>query len=172
MCDVQEWGDGAAAVSGWSKGRREEDTERLNPNEGSFLQTESACVSPADGLLSVESWGVGAKSFPCAQGGPFFIPYFTSLSPPSLGLCCTLFCLLLFCASLCISLLVTFSHTKQRFFSLSISFFFNMEGVIFLCTGCFVLSEEQVGRLVVTGEECWVELFQPVRWLSLPKERT
>lgn len=107
----------AAAVSGWSKGRREDDTGRLNPNEGSFLQPESACMSPADGLLSVESWGVGAKSFPCAQGGPFFIPYFTSLSPLSLGLCYALFCLLLFCASLCISLLLTFSHTKQRFFS-------------------------------------------------------
>lgn len=64
------------------KGRREKDTGRLNPNEGAFLSTESACVSRADGLLSVESWGVGAQNFPCAQGGPFFIPYFTSLSPP------------------------------------------------------------------------------------------
>lgn len=64
----------AAAVSGWSKGRGAEDSRRLNPNEGAFLHTESACVSPADGLLSAESWGVGAKSFPCAQGGPFFYP--------------------------------------------------------------------------------------------------
>jgi len=72
MCDVQEWGDGAAAMSGWSKGRGVKDTRGLNPNEGAFLQTKSACVSPADGLLSVESWGVGAESFPCAQGGPFF----------------------------------------------------------------------------------------------------
>lgn len=103
-------------MSGWSRGRREKDTGRLNPNEGAFLQAESACVSPADGLLSAESWGVGAESFPCAQGGPFFIPYFTSLSPLSRGLCYTLFCLLLFCASLCISLLLTFSHTKQRDF--------------------------------------------------------
>lgn len=128
MCDVREWGDGAAAVSGWSKGKREKDTGRLDPNEGAFLQTESACVSPADGLLSVESWGVGAESFPCAQGGLFFIPYFTSLSPLSLWLCYILFCLLLFCVSLCISLLLTFSNTKQRFF-------FEMGGVIFLFTG-------------------------------------
>lgn len=105
-------------------------------------------MSLADGLLSVESWGVGAESFPCAQGGPFFIPYFTSLSPLSLWLCYTLFCLLLFCTLLCISLLSTFSHTKQIIFS------FLEGGVIFLCTGCFVFSEEQVGRLVVTGEEC------------------
>lgn len=104
-------------MSGWSKGRRGKDTGRLNPNEGAFLQTESACVSPADGLLSAESWGVGAESSPCAQGGPFFIPYFTSLSLLSLGLCYTLFCLLLFClllfcASACISLLLTFSQKR------------------------------------------------------------
>lgn len=105
-------------------GRREKDTGRLNPNEGAFLQTESACVSPADGLLSVQSWGVGAESFPCAQGGLLFITYFTSLSPLSLGLCYTLFCLLLFCASLCISLLLTFfAYKTQRFF-----FFSFMEG--------------------------------------------
>lgn len=116
MCDVQEWGDGAAAVSGWSEGRREKDTGRLNPNEGALLQPESACVSLADGLLSAESWGVGAESLPCAQGGPFFIPYFTSLPPLSLRLCYTLFCLPLFCASVCISLLLTLSHTKQRRF--------------------------------------------------------
>lgn len=167
MCDVQEWGDGAAAVSGWSKGRREKDTGRLNPNEGALLQPESACVSLADGLLSAESWGVGAESLPCAQGGPFFIPYFTSLPPLSLRLCYTLFCLPLFCASLCILLLLTLSHTKQRGF-----FFFLLwkEGVVSLCTGCFVMSGRQVGRLVVTGEERWVELFQPVWWLSLPKD--
>lgn len=109
-----------AAVSGWSNGRREKDTGRLNPNEGALRQTESACVSPADGLLSVESWGVGAESFPCAQGGPFFIQYFTSLPPLSLRLCYTLLCLRLFCSSLSISLLLTFSHTKQRFFSFSL----------------------------------------------------
>ena len=150
MCDVRERGDGVVAESGWSNGRREKDTGRLNPNEGALLQPESACVSLADGLLSVESWGVGAESFPCAQGGPFFIQYFTSLPPLSLRLCYTLFCLLLFCSSLSISLLLTFSHTKQRlfFFSLLIG-----EGIIFLCMGCFVLSREQVGRLVVTGEE-------------------
>ena len=116
MCDVQERGDGVVALSGWSEGRREKDTGRLNPNEGALQQTECACVSPADGLLSVESWGVGAESVPCAQGGPFFIPYFTSLSLLSLGLCYTRFCLLLFCVWLCISLLLTFSHTKQRDF--------------------------------------------------------
>lgn len=134
---------------GGRKGGERKDTGRLNPNEGAFLQTESACVFPADGLLSVESWGVGAESFACAQGGPFFIPYFTSLSLLSLGLCYTQFCLLLFCASLCISLLLTFSHKKTYFLS-----FFWREWVIFLCMDCFVLSEEQVGRLVVTGEEC------------------
>lgn len=102
-----------AAVSGWSKGRGVEDTRRLNPNEGAFLQTESACVSPADGLLSVESWGVGAKSFPCAQGGPFFYPVLHLHASPQ-SFANTLFCLLLVCASLCISLLLTF----KRFFFL------------------------------------------------------
>lgn len=87
--------------------------------------------------------------------------------PLSLRLCYSLFCLLLFCVSLCISLLLTFSHTKQRDFFF---FFFWKDGVIFLCMGCFVLFGEQVGRLVVTEEERWVELFQPVWWLSLPKD--
>lgn len=78
---------------GGRRRRKEKDTGRLNPNDGGFLQTKSACVSLADGLLSVESWGVGAESFPCAQGGPFFIPHFTSLSPltPSLFLRSVLF---------------------------------------------------------------------------------
>lgn len=84
-----------AAVSGWSKGRGVEDTRRLNPNEGAFLQTESACVSPADGLLSVESWGVGAKSFPCAQGGPFFL---SRTSPPCLP---SVFCFVTLCFVCC-----------------------------------------------------------------------
>lgn len=153
MCDVQDWGDGAAAVSGWSKGRGEKDTRRLNPNEGAFLWTKSACVSPADGLLSVESWGVDAESFPCTQGGPFFTPYFTSLFPLSLLLCGTLFCLLLFCALLCISLLLTFSPLFPHCFSI---LFCLGKGSFFSACVAWCVFEEQVGRLVVTGEECWV----------------
>ena len=144
MCDVRERGDGAAAVSGWSKGRREKDTGRLNPNEGAFLQTESASVSPADGLLSVESWGVGAKSFPCAQGGPFFIPYFTSPHPQAL------LHSVLFAVVLRLTMYLTFVNLFLRQNG-EIVFGF-VERVIFLLTGCFVLSEEQVGKLVVTGE--------------------
>lgn len=94
-----------AAVSGWSKGRGVEDTRRLNPNEGAFLQTESACVSPADGLLSVESWGVGAKSFPCAQGGPFFYPVLhLHASPQSFAL----LHFVLFAVGLCLTMYLTF----------------------------------------------------------------
>lgn len=51
------------------------DTWRMNSNEGAFLQTKSTLVSPADGLLSVESWGLGAKSFAYQQTGIFFLLY-------------------------------------------------------------------------------------------------
>lgn len=133
MCNVREWGGGAAAVSGWSKGRREKDAGRLNPNEGAFGQTESACVSPADGLLSAESWGVGAECSPRAQGGPFFIPYFTSLSILSLGLGYTLFCLLLFGAP---NIYLTFINllTIDAFFFSSF-----LEGVVHFQCFCLVL---------------------------------
>lgn len=77
-------------MSGWSKGRRVKDTRRLNPNDGLFCRLK-ALVFPADGLLSVESKGVGAESFSCAQGGLFFIPLFTSLPSQSILLCFPLF---------------------------------------------------------------------------------
>lgn len=76
---------------------------------GAILQRESACVSLADGPLFIESWGVGAESFPCTQGGLFFISHFTSLSLITLGFCYALFCLVLFCVSRCIP----FSHKKS-----------------------------------------------------------
>lgn len=36
--------------------------------------TQSACVSPADGPLCGQWWGVGAQSFPCARAGPALYP--------------------------------------------------------------------------------------------------
>lgn len=61
----------------------------------------------------------------------------------------------LFAVVLCLAMYLTFvnlfSYKTERFF---FSFFSGRTRVIFLCTGCFVLSEEQVGRPVVTGEEC------------------
>lgn len=45
-----------------------------------------------------------------------------------------------------------FSHTKTERY-LFFPLFFWKEGDTFLCMGCFVLSGEQVGRLVVTGED-------------------
>lgn len=150
MCSVRERGDGAAAVSGWSRGRRGRDTGRLHPNEGAFLPTESACVSPADGLLSAESWGVGVESVPCARGGPFFIPHFTSPCLPSAVGFVTL-CFVCCCfvpPSMYLTFVDLFSYKNN------IIFCKEEEGVIFLCKNCFVFSEEQVGRLVVTGVEC------------------
>lgn len=120
MCKSGEMGQ--RQCLGGRKGRREKDTGRLNPNEGALLQPESACVSLADGLLSDESWGVGAESFSLCPGWPILYPILHLCLPLSLRLCSTLFCLLLFCASLCISLLLTLSHTKQR------GFFSFMEG--------------------------------------------
>lgn len=124
-------------MSGWSKGRGVRDAQRMNSNEGAFLQGKSACVSPADGLLSLESWGVGAASFACAQGGPFFfyIRHFTSLPPLSLFLCCSLFYLLLFCASLCVSLFLDFGVIFS-FFVLLID---SGLGVVFFRIGYFLV---------------------------------
>lgn len=61
----------------------------------------------------------------------------------------------LFAVVLCFTMYLTFVHLfthKTDYFFLS--FFFQENGVIFLSTGCFVLSVEQVGRLTVTREEC------------------
>ena len=168
MCDVPEWGDGAAAVSGWSKkGGERKILGGWIQTRGLFCRLKApVCLEQMDYcLLSPGEWVLRVFLVPrVAHSLSHTSPLCLLLS---LGLCYTLFCLLLFCASLCISLLLTFSHTKtDRLFSL----FFWREGVIFLHMGCFVLFQEQVARLVVTGEECWVELFQPVRWLSLPKD--
>lgn len=130
------------AVSGWSKGRRKEDTGRMNPNEGALLHTQSACVSPADGLLSGESWGVGAESFPCAQGGLFFIPNFTSPTSHNLRLCHSLFCLLLCFTHLCIFLLSNVFWLKKMgrcfilFWTVGWWFLFCL---VFFSKGCSVL---------------------------------
>lgn len=103
MCKSGEMG--RRQCLGGRKGRGMKDTRRLNPNEGAFLRTESACVSPADGLLSVESWGVGAKSFPCAQGGLFFYPILhLSVSPQPLPLLHSV----LFAVVLCLTVYLTF----------------------------------------------------------------
>lgn len=51
MCESGEMGGSRVWVV--EKGRRENDTGRLNPNEGAFLSAESACVSLADGPLSL-----------------------------------------------------------------------------------------------------------------------
>lgn len=113
---------------------------------GGWGVTQSACVSPADGPLCGESWGVGAQSFPCARAGPALYPTLhlcvsaQPFSPPPLP---PLLCLLLFCLSVRVSLLLTFSHTKVihcRFHSGT--FFFKKKGgavfLFLLPMGCFV----------------------------------
>lgn len=103
-----------------------------------------------------------------------FIPHFTSvslLSPFLLRPSLPLLCLLLFCLSVRVSLLLTFSHTKVihcRFHSgtfffkkrEALSFFSPPDGLfcVFLSVFFFFFEEEeeeeQVGKLLVTGEEC------------------
>lgn len=97
---------------------------------GAILQRESACVYGADGLLSVESWGVGAESFPCARGGPFFISYFTSLPPLNPGYCGDLFCLVLFYVSRCIS------FCKPFLIQNSLGLFFSTMYILVLVESC------------------------------------
>lgn len=160
---VGRWG-GSGSVWVVEREERERYWEAESKRGGFSADWKRLCVSSR---WTIVCWvlGSGCWELSLCPGWPILYPILHLSVSLSLGLCYTLFCLLLFCASLCISLFLTFSHTKQRDI-----FPFWREGIIFLCTGCFVLSEEHVGKLVVTGEECWVELFQPVRWLSLPKD--
>lgn len=63
MCDEQERGDGWQQRLGGRTRRRWRHWEAESKRYGAILRSESACVSGADGLLSVKSWGVGAESF-------------------------------------------------------------------------------------------------------------
>ena len=120
MCDVREWGDGAAAVSGWSKkGGERKILGGWIQTRGLFCRLKApVCLEQMDYcLLSPGEWVLRIFLVPrVAHSLSHTSPLCLLLS---LGLCYTLFCLLLFCGSLCISLLLTFSHTKtDRLFSL------------------------------------------------------
>lgn len=129
MCDVREWGDGAAAVSGWSKkGGERKILGGWIQTRGLFCRLKApVCLEQMDYcLLSPGEWVLRIFLVPrVAHSLSHTSPLCLLLS---LGLCYTLFCLLLFCGSLCISLLLTFSHTKtDRLFSL----FFEGRGSFF-----------------------------------------
>lgn len=165
--------DGAAAASGWSKEEEEErDTGRMNPNHGGggvgwgswggggslkapvSLQQMDHCVA------SRGEWVLRVFLVPALAR--LFIPHFTSvslLSPFLLRPSLPLLCLLLFCLSVRVSLLLTFSHTKVIHCRFHSGIFFP-DGLfcVFLSVFFFFFEEEeeeeQVGKLLVTGEEC------------------
>lgn len=166
MCDVREWGDGAAAVSGWSKKEERERYWEAESKRGGFsVDWKRLCVSSR---WTIVCWvlGSGCWEFSLCPGWPILYPVLhLSLSPQPWALLHSVLFAVVLCLTMYLTFVNLFSYKTERLFS-----FLGARRVIFLRTGCFVLSEEQVGRLVVTGEECWVELFQPVRWLSLPKD--
>lgn len=96
----------------------EGDTERLSPNDRGYSEEWKRLCLWSRWTIVCGVLGSGCWESPCAQGGPFFISYFTSLSLLNPGFCEALFCLVLCCVPSYISFLLTFSHTKQFFFPL------------------------------------------------------
>lgn len=127
-----------------------EDTGRLNPNEGSFCRLKAhVCLQQMDYcLLSPKEWVLRASLCP---GWPILYPILhlcVSHQPWALSHS------VLFAVVLFPSMYLTFVNLFSYETDFSFPSFLSEGESHFLGTVCFVLSEEQVGRVVVTGEEC------------------